>query len=73
MPIADTVNGWFAERLQGGPLARDTEAYNQVVSALPDLIARLTPAPSAPSPTSDASTADSGTVADNSGKASAKA
>jgi hypothetical protein len=41
MPNADIVNGWYRERLCSGPLARDTEAYNQVVAALPDLIARL--------------------------------
>ncbi len=44
MSITDTVNTWFTESCGGGPLARDTEAYNQVVHALPDLIARLTPA-----------------------------
>lgn len=55
MSVADTVNTWFTESCGGGPLARDTEAYNQVVKALPDLIARLdaqipapTPAPAAP-------------------------
>ena len=49
MPITDIVNTWFAENCAGGPLARDTEAYNQVVGALPDLIARLTAAaPAAP-------------------------
>lgn len=38
---SDIVNGWFTDRLAGGPLARDTLAYNQVVNALPDLIERL--------------------------------
>lgn len=73
MPIADTVNGWFAERLQCGPLARDTEAYNQVVTALPDLIARLTPAPATPESTSGDATDDTVTAADSSSKASPKA
>lgn len=41
MSISDTVNTWFRERLACGALARDTEAYNQVSAALPDLIARL--------------------------------
>ena len=49
MSIADIVNTWFTENCAGGPLARDTEAYNQVVTALPDLTARLTAAaPEAP-------------------------
>lgn len=43
MSVADIVNTWFIENCAGGPLARNTEAYNQVVTALPDLIARLTP------------------------------
>ncbi len=52
MSVADIVNSWFTENCAGGPLARDTEAYNQVVAALPDLIARLTPAaPDAPADT----------------------
>jgi hypothetical protein len=41
MPFTDIVNTWFTESCGGGPLARDTEAYNQVVAALPDLVARL--------------------------------
>jgi hypothetical protein len=41
--VANVVNTWFSERLASGPLARDTPAYNQVVSALPDLISRLAP------------------------------
>ena len=41
MSTADIVNTWVNDACNGGPLARDTEAYNQVVSALPDLIARL--------------------------------
>lgn len=44
---ANVVNTWFSERLASGALARDTPAYNQVVSALPDLISRLAP-PSVP-------------------------
>lgn len=52
MSVADIVNTWFTENCAGGPLARDTEAYNQVVGALPDLIARLSPsAPDAPADT----------------------
>jgi hypothetical protein len=43
MSIADIVNTWHRERLAGGPLARATEAYNQVIAALPELIARLDP------------------------------
>lgn len=51
MPVADIVKSWFTENCAGGPLARDTEAYNQVVGALPDLIARLTDAaPADPKP-----------------------
>jgi len=49
MTPAEIVNAWFQERLRGGPLGRDTEAFNQVNAALPDLIARLTP-PAAPAP-----------------------
>jgi hypothetical protein len=45
MSTADTVRAWFSERLANGPLARDTAAYNQVFAAIPDLIARLDPAP----------------------------
>lgn len=43
MSVDDIVKTWFTENCAGGPLARDTEAYNQVVGALPDLISRLTP------------------------------
>jgi hypothetical protein len=43
MSIADIVNTWHREQLAGGPLARATEAYNQVLAALPELIARLEP------------------------------
>lgn len=42
MSKADIVHSWFAQRLgSSGPLSRDTDAYNQVVDALPDLIAQL--------------------------------
>lgn len=41
MTKADIVNAWFRERLSSGPIARNTEAYNQLVGALPDLISRL--------------------------------
>ncbi|CAN5577077.1 hypothetical protein BH10PSE14_BH10PSE14_06750 [soil metagenome] len=41
MSTADIVNTWFAERVACGAIARDTEAYNQAVAALPDLIERL--------------------------------
>lgn len=44
MSTADTINTWFQERLACGPIARDTEAYNQASAALPDLISRLEPA-----------------------------
>lgn len=52
MSVRDTINDWFRTRLASGPLARDTEAYNQVMGALPDLIARLDPAdaPAEPEP-----------------------
>ena len=43
MNTADTVNEWFREHLQCGALARDTEAYNQVVAVLPVLIAQIGP------------------------------
>ena len=43
MAHSDTVKAWFNERLSGGALARDTEAYNQVFAELPNLIARLDP------------------------------
>ncbi len=38
MSVRDTINTWARERLSGGALARDTEAYNQVHGALPELI-----------------------------------
>lgn len=41
MSHADIVNQWFQDRLRGGPLARDTEAYNQASNAIADLIERL--------------------------------
>lgn len=44
MDTTTIVNEWFREKLACGPLARDTEALNQVHSALPALIARLAPA-----------------------------
>ena len=47
--IADIVDTWFAQRLACGPVAHNTEAYNQVTAALPDLIAALSPA-AAPAP-----------------------
>jgi hypothetical protein len=50
MTPQEIVNAWFGERLANGPLARDTEAYNQVYAALPDLVSRLTPAAPAPIP-----------------------
>ncbi len=68
-PISDTVNTWFAERLATGAIARNTEAYNQAVAALPDLIARLggttsNDAPAAPAPaTSAPSTSTKGSAA----------
>ncbi len=47
MSATEIVNDWFNDRLRAGALGRDTEAYNQVRAALPDLIARLTPEPPA--------------------------
>ena len=41
MNTADIVNSWFREKLAGGPLAQNTEAYNQAREALPVLIERL--------------------------------
>ncbi|MDE1914741.1 MAG: hypothetical protein KGJ57_17420 [Sphingomonadales bacterium] len=61
---ADTVNSWFRERLATGAIARSTEAYNQAVAALPDLIARLTPADPAPAPAGKAKASDSSTPPD---------
>lgn len=52
---ADIVNGWFADRLANGPIARNTEAYNQAQSALTDLITRLDAA-TAPAPADAAAT-----------------
>lgn len=45
MPVTDIVNTWFRDTCAGGPLARNTEAYNQVIQALPELIARLSSPP----------------------------
>ena len=50
MTPSDIVNDWFRERLACGALARDTEAYNQVAAALPDLIGRLAPPAPQPAP-----------------------
>lgn len=54
MSKADIVNGWYRERLSSGPIAQHTPAYNQLVDALSDLIARLDaaedPAASEPAP-----------------------
>jgi len=43
MSTKDTVYAWFNERLAGGAIARDTDAYNQAFTSLPDLIDRLDP------------------------------
>jgi len=43
MSTTDTINDWFRERIACGAVARDTEAYAQVLGALPDLVARLDP------------------------------
>jgi hypothetical protein len=62
--IAETVTGWFNDRIATAAVARDTDAYNQVFTALPDLIARLDPpAPEAepapePAPQSDPTPSD---------------
>ena len=53
MTISDTVHEWFRQRFSSGPIARDTEARNQLFAALPDLIAALDPAPEAPEPAPD--------------------
>lgn len=52
MSAREIVHAWFQERLASGRIARDTDSYNQVFGALPDLIARLDPseAPAAPAP-----------------------
>lgn len=39
--IEAVVQGWFTDKIAGGAIARDTEAYNQAMQARPDLIARL--------------------------------
>ena len=49
MTTTDIVNSWFRDRIASGAVARDTEAYNQVHAALPDLIGRLAPAADAES------------------------
>ena len=48
MSIADIVNTWARERLATGAIARDTDAYNQVFSAVPDLITMLESASETP-------------------------
>lgn len=61
MSVRDIVHDWFRQRLASGAVARDTEAYNQVVAALPDLIAQLDPsdvAPIAPAALADAKPAE---------------
>lgn len=55
------IDAWFNQRIATGPVARDTEAYNQVVLALPALKDALTadqPAPAA-APVAAESEADS--------------
>lgn len=39
--IVQTVEGWFADRIRGGAIARHTDAYNQVFEAKENLIKRL--------------------------------
>jgi hypothetical protein len=56
MSTADIINSWFRDRCAGGPLGRDTEAYNQVAEALPDLIARVEAAAPAAAPVTEAKT-----------------
>jgi hypothetical protein len=60
MSNADIVNSWFAARISSGAVGRNTEAYNQVVEALPDLIASLD---GAAAPVTPASAATSATTA----------
>lgn len=38
---AEKIEAWFAERIHGSPIARDTEAYNYVRKAVDDLKAIL--------------------------------
>ena len=51
--IADTVNGWFADRIATGAIGRNTEAYNQAQAALADLITRLGGTTTAPASAAD--------------------
>lgn len=53
----DIVNTWFAESIATGAIARNTEAYNQVLAAKDDLIARLGAATSEAAPAPDAKSA----------------
>jgi hypothetical protein len=39
--IDDAVDGWLADNFRNSILARDGEAWNQLVAALPDLKRRL--------------------------------
>lgn len=39
--VTEAVNAWFRLKFRGGPLARDTDAYNAVFSALPDLVSDI--------------------------------
>jgi glutathionylspermidine synthase len=39
--VRTTVYTWFEDNLRGGALARATDAYNQVQTALPKLIEQL--------------------------------
>lgn len=39
--IAAAVDGWFGTATQGGPIARDTEAFNQMFKAKESLKADL--------------------------------
>jgi hypothetical protein len=71
MSVRDTVNNWFGQRLACGALARDTEAYNQVAAALPELIAQLDPT-DAPAPI-DATDAAAEPPADKTSAKGAKA
>ncbi len=42
---ADIIRSWFNDSFSSGPVARDTEAHNQVFAAVADLAVRLAPAP----------------------------
>ena len=54
----DIVDSWFNDHFSQGPIARHTEAHNQLFQAIPDLKAKLSasdaPAPQHPTETAEA-------------------